>query len=207
MASIAPSMTCCGVASISAITRSRNASVPGTGKKVLMNSLAWSRYCGDAERAKQRPACSGGAGRPAQQAVHRHQRGDFFRRVMMHAAEHRRAHAVADEHGLVHFGIAQHREHGLGKKIHRISRLRLVALAVAGQVNQNEPRLVRQRRNLFAPETQMARPAMNEDDGVVSFAGGDVMNPVRADGNKMRLGVSRAGEGSDCWSCWRFLLV
>ena len=106
------------------------------GKKVLMNPLAWSRYCGDPNGADQRPRFRGRAGRPAEQAVHGNQRGEFFRRLMVDAAKDRRAHAVADEDGLVHSGVAQHREHGPGKQIQRVSRLRLVALSVPGQINQ-----------------------------------------------------------------------
>ena len=148
------------------------------------------------EWTNQRPRLRGRAGRPAEQAVHGNQRGEFLRRPLVNPAENRRAHAVADENGLVHARVAQHREDGLGKKIQRVSRLRLVAPAVAGKVNENEPRLVRQRRNLFAPETQITRPAVDENDGAAPLADGDVMNPVRADGNKRRLGVSHAGEGS-----------
>jgi hypothetical protein len=65
---------------------------------------------------------------------------------------------------------------------------------MARQINEHEPRLARQQRNLLAPETKIAAPAVNEDKGVASFAEGGVMNPVRADRSKMRLGVCHAGE-------------
>jgi hypothetical protein len=49
---------------------------------------------------------------------------------------------------------------------------------------------------LFVPDTKIARPAVDENDGAAPFASGDVMHPVSADGNKMRFGVSRACEKS-----------
>ena len=61
----------------------------------------------------------------------------------------------------------------------------LVALAVAGKINEYEPRLAHKPCNLLAPETKIARPAMNENQGAISPSGGDIMNPVRAGGNKM----------------------
>jgi len=47
-------------------------------------------------------------------------------------------------------------------------------------------KLVLKRGNLFAPKPFIARPAMNQDERVVTLASGDVMKFVRADGQEMR---------------------
>ena len=62
-----------------------------------------------------------------------------------------------------------------------------VTLAVTRQINEHQPRLVRQRRDLLAPETEIASPAMDENNGVLSLARGDIVNFVCAEGDKMRL--------------------
>jgi hypothetical protein len=76
-------------------------------------------------------------------------------------------------------------------------------LAVTRQVDQNEPRLGSQNRDLLAPETEVAGPAMDEKDGVFAFPGRDVVHFVRAEEGKVRLAQSlrirrrHLGEGTD----------
>ena len=92
---------------------------------------------------------------------------------------------MADERGFVHVRVGHHRQHSAREKVHGVLSVRLVALPVAGQVDENEPRLVGQGRDLLAPETAVACPAVDEHDSVVAFAGRDVVDFVRAKGDKM----------------------
>jgi hypothetical protein len=111
---------------------------------------------------------------------------------------------VADERGLVHARIAHHRQNGAREEIRRVGGVRLVALAVAGKVNEDQPRLVREGRDLLAPEAEIARPAVDENNCLPALAHRDVMDLVRAEGNKMRLPVSqrfgfrRGGAAGEC---------
>ena len=120
-------------------------------------------------------------GGPAQEPVHRHERGDFLRRPAVNAADDGRAHAVTDERGLVHTRVAHHGQHCLRKVVHGIIASRLVALAMTGKIDEDEPRATGQRRHLLAPETAVARPAMDEKDGATAFAFDNVVDLVRAE--------------------------
>ena len=179
-------MTRCGVTNISDKTRLRKASVPGAEK--LPGVLAVFR------RAKPGDEFFGLSRRhpgPAQEPIHHHQRGDLLRRLFVNAVDDGSAHAVADERGLVHPGVVHHRQDGAGEIIHAVLRRQLVAVAVAGEVNEHQPRLVRQRRDLLAPEAEVARPAMDKKKGVSSPTHGDVVNLVRAEGDGMRFAVGQ----------------
>src|SRR5205807_4085978 len=69
--------------------------------------------------------------------------------------------------------------------------VRLVALAVAGQVHEDEPRVPGQLLDLLAPETGVASPAVDKHDRVTAFAFDQVVDLVRAEGGE----VGIAGDG------------
>ena len=102
---------------------------------------------------------------------------------------------MADEHGFFNPGIPQNGPHGFGESIHRGRRLWRVAPAVPGKIEQNEPRPAGQGGHLFAPESDVTPPAVDEDEGGFPLAGSDVMKAVPIDGNKMRLGAGHGGKG------------
>ena len=94
---------------------------------------------------------------------------------------------MADEGGFVHLCVAHHRQYSAREKVHGVVRVRLVALAVAGQVDEDEPRLLVQGRDLLAPETAVACPAVDEHDGMVALTGSNVVDFVCAEGDEVGL--------------------
>jgi len=64
-------------------------------------------------------------------------------------------------------------------------------LTVAGQVNEDETCLIGKRRDLFAPKTEIARPAMHKDNDVLAFALDDVMNSICAEFCEMGFGSGK----------------
>ena len=143
--------------------------------------------------------------RTPQEAVHGDERRDAFRRVGINTTDDGGTHAMADERGLPHVRIAHHGQNRAGEVVHSVIRLWLVALAVARQVDENQPRVSGQRGHLFAPESRIARPTVDEHDGTRTFAFHDVVDLIGAEGCKegfafcrrlLRAGAAR--EQQDC---------
>ena len=124
----------------------------------------------------------------AQRAIDRNQPGDLVRKIPVVPADHRRSHTVADQRGLPDLGVAQHGINGAGEEVHAVSRRRFVALSVAGQVEENQSRLVRERRDLELPEADVPAPAMDKDHRLLSCPERDVVDLVRAEPGEVRLG-------------------
>src|SRR4030095_13427775 len=105
-----------------------------------------------------------------QAPVTHHQRERLVRILAIKLADDWSSHAVADERDALD---ARVREHGVNRsreQIHRISDLRLTALAVTGQVNGDHARLINERRNVRLPVLQTARPSVYEHDGLLALA-------------------------------------
>jgi hypothetical protein len=106
---------------------------------------------------------------------------------MVNPIDDRSTHTVADQRGLLHPGILHDGYDGARKIVHAVTGVAPTALAVAGQVNQHQSRLARQRRHLLAPETEIAGPAMDEYQGVVSSTDRDIVDLAGAEGDEMGL--------------------
>ncbi len=96
---------------------------------------------------------------------------------------------MANEHGFFRPRIAHHGKHRASKEIRGVTRERLVALAMARQINENKARLIREHRDLLAPEITVAGPAVDEQDCLLSFADREIVDFVRPVGGEMRSGV------------------
>ena len=108
-----------------------------------------------------------------QRTVHRHQSRDMLRIETRVLPDHRRAHAVPDQHDLVRLDFIAHRLDGAGEEVHREFAVRgRTALAVTGQIHGDDAVLPGELRHLGLPGGGVAGPAVNEDHGLFPLTGG-----------------------------------
>src|SRR5689334_20108216 len=80
----------------------------------------------------------------------------------------------------------------VGQIIDRVVGIRLVALAMPGQIEKYETRVIFERGNLFVPEIPITRPAMDKDNRARPGPCGDIINLVALHHGERRLALAGA---------------
>jgi hypothetical protein len=77
---------------------------------------------------------------------------------------------MSHQHGVLDARVFHDSVYCPGKQVHRVIDVRLVALAVAREVDQNDTMAVLKERGLPVPKSQVARPAMHKDQRIASLS-------------------------------------
>lgn len=88
-----------------------------------------------------------------------------------------KAEAVADQHSLTDARVVQDRRNAPGEVIEGVGEARLIALAMARQVEDENTTPCGQEGDLLAPHRTVAGPAMDQDDRRLAGPVIDVMDP------------------------------
>src|SRR5438552_19138755 len=106
--------------------------------------------------------------------------------IPVKSANDRRAQTVAEQGRSIYLRVAQDGIDRASKPVNRVGHLRLIALAVAWEIDKNQARLLVQRGHLKAPEIQIATPTVHEDERFFSIAKAHVMDAVGVELGEMR---------------------
>ena len=93
-------------------------------------------------------------------------------------ADDRRAHTMAQQDSARNAGMPHHGLDGSREQCGSVVDPRLVAAAVAREIDGDDAMGLRKRWNVRVPESKVAGPAMNEYDGLVAAAFGNIVNLV-----------------------------
>jgi hypothetical protein len=83
-------------------------------------------------------------------------------------------------------------------EIHRVTDLRFIALAMAGQIDRDDVEFARESGSLLSPESFVAAPTVHEEQRILSRAVMGVMHLRAIELSEARLGRWRAHERLRC---------